>query len=238
MPINLQSAANFWARIKGDAAASGDGTSSSVPARYDTWNSDIGSQDDSSAGSDTGTSSLIALIKRLLGTKIPTGLTVTSTRLLVDNSGVIQPVSGTITANLGTISTASTAANQATTNTSLASILTNTGNIPANLTVTSNRLQTDSRLTVTTCTPSNVTVTSTSSTATSSNSSRVSLVIVNTGINDVTIRRSATAVVAGTGIVLKAGGGTYEINASNLYTGAITAITAAGSSTLAIEECV
>jgi len=89
---------------------------------------------------------------------------------------------------------------------------------------------------ITTCTPSNVAVTATSSTALASNSSRVSAVLVNTGINDVTIRRSATAVVAGTGIVIKAGGGTYEINSTNLYTGAITAITASGSSTLAIEE--
>lgn len=36
-----------------------------------------------------------------LNTKIPTGLTVTSSRLLVDGSGVTQPVSGTVTANQG-----------------------------------------------------------------------------------------------------------------------------------------
>lgn len=34
--------------------------------------------------------------------KIPSGLTVTSTRLLVDGSGVTQPVSGSVTANAGT----------------------------------------------------------------------------------------------------------------------------------------
>lgn len=37
-----------------------------------------------------------------LNTKIPSGLTVTSTRLLVDASGTIQPVSGTVTVNQGT----------------------------------------------------------------------------------------------------------------------------------------
>jgi len=68
---------------------------------------DLGAQADAVASSDTGTFSLIALIKRglqnwttLLG-RVP-ALTVTSTRLLVDGSGVTQPVSGTITANAGT----------------------------------------------------------------------------------------------------------------------------------------
>jgi len=37
-----------------------------------------------------------------IDTKIPSNLTVTSTRLLVDGSGVTQPVSGTVTANAGT----------------------------------------------------------------------------------------------------------------------------------------
>ncbi len=37
-----------------------------------------------------------------LDTKVPTGLTVTSTRLLVDGSGVTQPISGSVTANAGT----------------------------------------------------------------------------------------------------------------------------------------
>ena len=45
----------------------------------------------------------------------PSGLTVTSTRLLVDGSGVTQPVSGTVTANIsGSISNTSFAATQAT----------------------------------------------------------------------------------------------------------------------------
>lgn len=72
--------------------------------------------------------------------KIPSNLTVSATRLLVDSSGVTQPVSGTVTANAGTgtfaISAASlplptnaaTSANQTTANTSLSSI---DGKLPA-----------------------------------------------------------------------------------------------------------
>lgn len=72
--------------------------------------------------------------------------TFSATRLLTDGSGVIQPVSGsvtvsgTVTANLGTIDGAATAANQTTANTSLASIdskltspVTVTGTVTANL---------------------------------------------------------------------------------------------------------
>lgn len=72
-----------------------------------------------------------------LNGKIPSGLTVTSTRLLVDGSGVTQPVSGTVTANQGgtwninnvsgTISLptgAATSALQTTGNTSLSTIAT------------------------------------------------------------------------------------------------------------------
>lgn len=51
----------------------------------------FGATVDSAASSDTGTFSLIALIKRIL-TKIPQ-LTISSTRLLVDGSGVTQPIS-------------------------------------------------------------------------------------------------------------------------------------------------
>jgi len=67
----------------------------------------------------------------LFGTRIPTGLTVTSTRLLVDGSGVTQPVSGTFwqatqpvsAASLPLPTGASTSANQTTTNGHLATLL-------------------------------------------------------------------------------------------------------------------
>jgi hypothetical protein len=50
-----------------------------------------------------------------LNGKVPSGLTVTSTRLLVDGSGVTQPVSGTVNANIsGSISNTSFAVTQAT----------------------------------------------------------------------------------------------------------------------------
>lgn len=50
-----------------------------------------------SALQTTGNSSLSSI-----DSKVPSNLTVTSTRLLVDGSGVTQPVSGTVTANAGT----------------------------------------------------------------------------------------------------------------------------------------
>jgi len=92
-----------------------------------------------------------------INTKLPSNLTVTSTRLLVDGSGVTQPVSlatlptlaagtnniGSLTNITGTVSLptgAATSANQTTTNTSLSSINTK---LPSNLTVTSTRLLVD-----------------------------------------------------------------------------------------------
>jgi len=65
----------------------------------------LGSKISSAASSDTDNTGLIGLFKRLLQritTLVPANLTVSSTRLLVDGSGVTQPISGTITANAGT----------------------------------------------------------------------------------------------------------------------------------------
>jgi hypothetical protein len=59
-----------------------------------------------------------------LNTKVPTGLTVTSTRLLVDGSGVTQPISA---ASLPLPTGAATAANQTSEITLLNTIATNTG---------------------------------------------------------------------------------------------------------------
>ena len=80
------------------------------------------------ANQNTGNSSLSSI-----DGKIPASLTVTATRLLVDGSGVTQPVSGTVTANLGTIGGIAT-------ETTLLALNTK---VPANLTVTSNRLLVD-----------------------------------------------------------------------------------------------
>lgn len=79
------------------------------------------------ANQTTGNSSLSSI-----DGKIPS-LTVTATRLLVDGSGVTQPVSGTVTANLGTIGGIAT-------ETTLSAL---NIKVPANLTVTSNRLLVD-----------------------------------------------------------------------------------------------
>jgi hypothetical protein len=86
----------------GAATSANQTTANTSLANLDT---DLGAQADASASSDTGTFSLISLFKRLLSritSLVPANLTVTSTRLLVDGSGVTQPVSGTITANAGT----------------------------------------------------------------------------------------------------------------------------------------
>ena len=58
---------------------------------------DLGAQADASATTDTGTFSLISLVKRLL-----TKFTTTANGLKVDGSAVTQPVSGSVTANIGT----------------------------------------------------------------------------------------------------------------------------------------
>lgn len=78
--------------------------------------SGLGAQADAAASSDTGTFSLLALVKRglqnwtTLLARVPS-LTVSSTRLLVDGSGVTQPAS---VASLPLPSGAATAANQST----------------------------------------------------------------------------------------------------------------------------
>lgn len=88
------------------------------------------------ASTDTSTAAI--------NTKIPSNLTVTSTRLLVDPSGVTSPVS---LASIPINASASTSALQTTGNSSLSSIDTSTAaintKIPSNLTVTSTRLLVD-----------------------------------------------------------------------------------------------
>lgn len=85
-----------------------------------------------SALQTTGNSSLSSI-----DGKVPSNLTVTATRLLVDGSGVTQPISAV---SLPLPTGASTSALQTTGNTSLSSI---DGKIPSNLTVTSTRLLVD-----------------------------------------------------------------------------------------------
>lgn len=65
----------------------------------------IGTKNDSSASSDTGSFGLISLVKRGLQslTSIITNLPNTANGVKVDGSAVTQPVSGTVTSNIGTI---------------------------------------------------------------------------------------------------------------------------------------
>lgn len=81
-----------------------------------------------------------------LSGKVPSGLTVSSTRLLVDNSGVTQPVSGTVTANQGgtwNITNVSGTITLPTGSSTEATLSTLNGKVPSNLTVTSARLLVD-----------------------------------------------------------------------------------------------
>lgn len=83
------------------------------------------------AGTNLNTSALnLETTQSAINTKIPSGLTVTSTRLLTDGSGVTQPISAS---SLPLPTGAATSANQTTTNTSLSSI---DGKLPALITTT------------------------------------------------------------------------------------------------------
>jgi hypothetical protein len=107
LPVDIGSAS---VTITGDVVGEIDGVEEA-----------LGAPADAAAASDSATSSLIGLIKRLLG-KLPT---LVSGRIPVDGSGVTQPVSAT---SLPLPTGAATSANQTTSNTSLASI---DGKLPA-----------------------------------------------------------------------------------------------------------
>lgn len=88
---------------------------------------------------------------------------------------------------------------------------------------------------VETCTPTSATVGIASNPVLAANPNRVSAIFINNSINDVFLSRSGTAVL-NAGILLKANGGAYEINSTNLYKGTVSAIATAANSLLAIEE--
>jgi len=69
----------------------------------------------------------------------------------------------------------------------------------------------------------------------SANTSRKSAVFVNDSDTVIYLSLSGTAVL-NEGIRLNANGGVYEINAMNLYTGAVSAISSAASKNLAVME--
>ena len=73
-----------------------------------------------------------------------------------------------------------------------------------------------------------VNVLTTSTVLLAANANRVSAVFVNNSDVDISLSLGGTPVV-GAGIILKAGGGCYEINRTNLYVGAVKAIRAAAA---------
>ena len=73
------------------------------------------------------------------------------------------------------------------------------------------------------------------STALAANANRKYACFVNNSAADVTLTGTATP-VAGTGIVLKANGGSYEITQANLYRGVVYAISASGTVVLSVTE--
>jgi len=87
---------------------------------------------------------------------------------------------------------------------------------------------------ITTCTSSSASVTSTSGTALAANAARKYAVLTNAGTSDVWLHPGLTA-VSGQGILLKPFG-CFEIDSTNLYSGVISAVTTAGTASLAITE--
>lgn len=85
-------------------------------------------------------------------------------------------------------------------------------------------------------TPSQSLVTTSSAIILPANIKRSNAVLCNTdATNDVYICRGNAAIV-GSGILLKAGGGSYEISATNLFRGNIYGISLGASVAVSIEE--
>jgi len=122
--VSLHSNAQSGVFALSNAIPSGTNTIGSISNISGTVSLPTGAS--TSALQTTGNTSLSSI-----DTKIPSNLTVTSTRLLVDGSGVTQPVSA---ASLPLPTGAATSANQATTNSSLSTIATNTAKVPFSVT--------------------------------------------------------------------------------------------------------
>lgn len=126
MPFNLVSPSSLWVRTKRDTdGTSGDGTASNSATTLESFNPEIGLKADTAATTDSGTFSLIALIKRLLASKLPADLTASGnfktavSEALPAGSNAI----GSVSVSASALPTgAATAANQSTANTSLSSI--------------------------------------------------------------------------------------------------------------------
>ncbi|MBW4478598.1 MAG: discoidin domain-containing protein [Tolypothrix brevis GSE-NOS-MK-07-07A] len=122
------------------------------------FSTNFGSTTDTAATTDTGTFSFLAFVKRLLSVKLDIALSaisnklpsaLVSDRLKIDGSGVTQPISGAVTANLGTIGAVATETTIAAVNAKLPSALvsdrikTNTVGAILNLSGSANAINTD-----------------------------------------------------------------------------------------------
>lgn len=146
-----------------------------------------------------------------IDTKIPSNLTVTSTRLLVDGSGVTQPISGTVTANQGGTWTVQPG---------------NTANTTPWLVTT--------KISLTASSPASASVGVTSALAVAANANRKGLVLTN--LSNKTISFGiGTAAVLNAGITLIPNA-IWEMDEYTYTTAAINAIASGASATLSIQE--
>ncbi len=88
---------------------------------------------------------------------------------------------------------------------------------------------------ITTITHAVVAPSTTSAAVLAANTARDYALIQNVGSVDVTLNLGAVA-VSGTGIVLKANGGFYELTNANLYRGVVNGITASGTGSLTVTQ--
>jgi hypothetical protein len=179
-----------------------------------------------SALQTTGNTSLSSI-----DTKIPANLTVTSTRLLVDGSGVTQPVSGTVTANQGGAPWSSNTTQLAGT-----AIAVNAGTANAGtqrVVIASDQTKIPFE-TVSTSSVTSVTVTASTTNLLSSTSGTKSCILYNDSGRNLYVKFGATA--STTSFTIRMGDNTVYELPMPIYTGQIDAIASAGSGPMRITE--
>lgn len=194
---------------------------------------------DTLIGHVDGVETLLTAIDADTGTiisKIPSNLTVSSTRLLVDGSGVTQPVSA---ASLPLPSGAATAANQTSGNASLSSL---DGKIPSNLTVNSTRLLVDgsgvtqpTSVAARTPTTSSVASSATSVTILAANGSRKGFSVANLSTAKLYLSFSSPASIANCFIEIPAGA-FLLLDQQLIVTSAIYGVWASANGTAQVTE--
>lgn len=157
-----------------------------------------------------------------INTKIPSGITVTSNRLVVDGSAVTQPVSGTVTANAGS-GTFNTTASQSGTWTVQ----------PGNTANTTAWLVQDDKSS--TATLSNISSSASSVTLQASNNARKGWVIHNDSTSILYIKFGSSASTTSYTVKLAADG-YYELPVTSVYTGIITGIWSSANGNARVTE--